>query len=113
MNKIIENIKFMDEYVCKNLCGKFDTELCPWTKAGMRYPFRSINKEAKSLNRWRKACYKFRCKNIGVTKDELDGGIPCAEKCPVWYVCNMFKERIRLQYQDYLLSKEQIQMEYR
>jgi len=113
--RIIELIRFMDDYICEKLCINFDTSQCPWTPDGTDNPLipwvESVELEKKK--KWRKACYKFNCKNIGVMKDELkDGGIPCAQKCPVWFICNMFKERIYYTYLDYVRSKEKLAEEY-
>ena len=104
----LEVVRFMDDYVCKELCVNFDTEHCPWTPEGVKPELVSAGEriELEDKKEWRKACYKFSCKRIGIMRDELEGGVRCGQHCPVWFVCNMFKERILVTYQDYLLMKE-------
>ena len=115
MVRLLDAIRKMDSYICDNLCQNKDTDECPWFNGeyrkvdGEKILIKASNGEGKGY--WRKCCHQFRCKRISPMSDELKGGEACAHRCPVWFICNMFKKRIRDTYQTYVKEMERIDKE--
>ena len=104
--KIQQHLNFMDEYICEKLCLNHKTKECPFSKENPKYKNRKYIK-IKELHKWRRACNKFLCKQIGISPSE-QGGIGCHHKCGLWFICNMSNKRFDEAYAQYLKNKGEL-----